>query len=426
MSEQNTNNTTEQSSFSFSSKIMNTISYLGGYKTLLIVSITLTIMILGFISVSVDDQAYGANAMSNILYTGVPFLILILYFTYLYHSNENPTKGFVYGYMTIATIFFICTYLYLTLSPGYLSIFTFTMNILTILIAIVGLAILSFIIGSNLRKMTGWTGFIINFIFYIPCMVANFASYLVKEFRMTPPAIAILFMVEIALLLIYFYAPTILKSVDISHGKVILEDSMFLNKHRIITLGNEIRKAPDYDNIQELPEDKLKVENRNYAVSMWIYLNTQGSDSHAYANETNIFNYGGGKPRITYKQVIPDQDPDSLLEFKSGTYRVYFTDANNAPFYELNLPYQKWNNFVFNYTSTHADLFINGHLEKTFYFNSILPPTYAISENIELGSVNGLKGAISNVRYYMEPLTKHQIAIDYNLIAHKKIPSSNI
>jgi len=37
-----------------------------------------------------------------------------------------------------------------------------------------------------------------------------------------------------------------------------------------------------------------------------------------------------------------------------------------------------------------------------------------------------LKGAISNVRYYMEPLTKHQIAIDYNLIAHKKIPSSNI
>jgi len=300
------------------------------------------------------------------------------------------------------------------------------MNILTILIAIVGLAILSFIIGSNLRKMSGWTGFIINFIFYIPCMVANFASYLVKEFRMTPPAIAILFMVEIALLLIYFYAPTILKSVDISHGKVILEDSMFLNKHRIITLGNEIRKAPDYDNIQDLPEDELKVENRNYAVSMWIYLNTQGSDSHAYANETNIFNYGGGKPRITYKQVIPDQEQDSLLEFKSGTYRVYFTDAENAPFYELNLPYQKWNNFVFNYTSTHADLFINGHLEKTFYFNNSLPPTYAISENVELGSANGLKGAISNVRYYMEPLTKHQIAIDYNLIAHKKIPSSNI
>ena len=86
----------------------------------------------------------------------------------------------------------------------------------------------------------------------------------------------------------------------------------------------------------------------------------------AYNKESLVFDYGNGKPKITYYN-----NEDDIT--KMDTYRIYFsnklnTDNNNSNFYEIQIPNQKWNNFVFNYNSKYVDLFINGKLTRTFYF----------------------------------------------------------
>ena len=44
------------------------------------------------------------------------------------------------------------------------------------------------------------------------------------------------------------------------------------------------------------------------------------------------------------------------------------------------MPYQKWNNIVFNYFSTHVDIFINGNLEKSISLNKENFPIYNNSD----------------------------------------------
>jgi hypothetical protein len=78
---------------------------------------------------------------------------------------------------------------------------------------------------------------------------------------------------------------------------------------------------------------------------------------------------------------------------------------------------------VFNYTSSQADLFINGHLEKTFVFSGN-EPTYSASDVISVGSTDGLDGAICNIKYYAIPQSMRQIATSYNLLMNQNPPTN--
>lgn len=95
----------------------------------------------------------------------------------------------------------------------------------------------------------------------------------------------------------------------------------------------------------------------------------------------------------------------------------------------MNIKPQKWNQIVFNYTSSQVDLFINGHLEKTFVFNKDVDnptlPEYLPSDVISVGSTDGLDGAICNIKYHYAPQSKGQIATSYNLLM-KQNPPINI
>jgi hypothetical protein len=51
-----------------------------------------------------------------------------------------------------------------------------------------------------------------------------------------------------------------------------------------------------------------------------------------------------------------------------------------------------------NYFDSKVDLYINGTLERTFYFTNNIP-NYSSTESVLLGSDNGLAGAICNVSY---------------------------
>ena len=88
----------------------------------------------------------------------------------------------------------------------------------------------------------------------------------------------------------------------------------------------------------------------------------------------------------------------------------------------MTLPGQKWNNIVFNYYSDKVDLFINGNLEKTYVFDNNAP-NYTANDNITIGTQDGLDGAVCNINYYTEPLTKTQVINAYNLLMMKNPPT---
>ena len=185
---------------------------------------------------------------------------------------------------------------------------------------------------------------------------------------------------------------------------------------------------PDMD--LQMDENVNKTQFQSYALSMWTYVNVHGSNKLAYNTETPIFDYGEGKPKITYYTGDNQQSTRDI-------YRIYFTNnlkSNNdtdttndfKPYYEIKLSPQRWNNLVFNYSSTHADLFVNGHLERTFSFKNNNMPKLNTSDVITTGSQDGLHGAISNIRYYPKTLSKHKITGMYNIFMKKSPPTINL
>ena len=160
-------------------------------------------------------------------------------------------------------------------------------------------------------------------------------------------------------------------------------------------------------------------------MSMWTYLNNYSISSSAYNKESLIFDYGNGKPKLTY---FNDENEPTKMD----TYRFYFsnntTNSNtnsNTNYYELKMPSQKWNHIVFNYSSKHVDLYINGKLERTFYFKENVP-TYNLGDVVTIGSENGLSGAISNIRYYPKTISSRNVVNIYNTLMNKNPPVNNL
>jgi hypothetical protein len=208
---------------------------------------------------------------------------------------------------------------------------------------------------------------------------------------------------------------------------VLLEKTEFLDMKTTISSNYDLRiKDPivsndsgsfnRVDQTQSLDSIETYSYRKRYALSLWVYLNNQPPNNMSYSKETEIFNYGDGKPRITYyNDITTDSNKDK--------YIFYFTNSTDKiSSVKMTLPGQKWNYIVFNYYSDKVDLFINGNLEKSYVFDNNMP-TYLATDNITVGTKDGLDGAICNVNYFIEPLTKSHITNAYNLLMMKNPPT---
>ena len=99
-------------------------------------------------------------------------------------------------------------------------------------------------------------------------------------------------------------------------------------------------------------------------------------------------------------------------------YSIYFVSDTEDPI-QINLPNQKWNQFIFNYNENNmADLFINGSLERTFDMRT-KKTDYSLEDTFTIGSDNSsLYGSISNVIYYDKVLTTDEISTLW-MMGHK-------
>jgi hypothetical protein len=210
---------------------------------------------------------------------------------------------------------------------------------------------------------------------------------------------------------------------DKKDGIVLVQNGKFLDTP--LTIGSS--------QLLEIPPEKLEnvisktVYFTNFSFSMWIYLNIQPPNFSSYTKETNIFDFGNGKPKIVYYNDTSNNRDNG--DNNKNKYKIYFTDITKNKkgedtcdnCFEITLPNQKWNNFVFNYKSSQVDLFINGDLIKVFKFTNNRP-IFTASDNITTGSEDGLHGAICNVRFYPNNLTTSHITSMYNLLMYKSPP----
>jgi len=374
-----------------------------------------------------DNNAFTNRRYIYILTAIIPLIIIFSFLIPIGNQNVPIFNMFLIGIFGILLISVI--YSYSSLNEDTFTFVSYALNFILFFIIIFGLALFFYIFGNYFKSLNNFSGFLVYFIFYIPCLIIDFFKYILKEYRMTSLTVYILFIIEVLLILTYLYSNIIINYFISKTTKniVLLQKSAFLDIKSTIGNNYDLRiKDPIASNnsnsfkkinmTQSLENKETYSYRKRYSISMWIYLNNQPPNNMSYSKETEIFNYGNGKPRITYYN-------DITTDNMKDKYIFYFTNSTiKESSVKMTLPGQKWNYIVFNYYSDKVDLFINGNLEKTYIFENNMP-TYLASDDITIGTQEGLNGAICNINYYIEPLTKSQIINSYNLLMMKNPPT---
>ena len=172
----------------------------------------------------------------------VPLLAVAVYYIKLnvpQVSGVSMTEFMKYGAGLLAIVGVVYLVNNISLPDNIVKLFTGSFTIITVLIIFVALAIVYKVLFNYFYKIDGMNGFIVNMIFYIPCMVLNGLEYLSNDFKQTPFTAYVLLMIEILLLLAYFYLPKITQlvtnSVNVKDGKPIITEPMLIKRRENVS-----------------------------------------------------------------------------------------------------------------------------------------------------------------------------------------------
>jgi len=371
------------------------------------------IIIIVFYYALLDPNAHSSNTLKYTIMIALP-LIAVFSFVIPFTIRQNPSFKILL-IAIITTTIFAMIYFYLKTNSATFLIMEYITAVILFMAIISAMSIFFYIMSNYFKSLSGIQGFITYFIFYIPCLFIDFIKYILSEIHSTSSPILILFVFEIILLILYLLLPIIVARIKWTKNNVLLPNSAFLDIKQNISSG-ELNKIP-----QMLASTK-PVFNQNYSFSMWVYLNPQSQSFAGYSKESNVFNYGEGKPKITYYN---DMTTVSNNFGASGVdkFKIYFSNSTSpVAVYKFTLPSQKWNNIVVNFSSIKADLFVNGKLEKTYTYEGN-QPTYDPVDFITIGETGGLDGAICNIVYYSYPLSLMEITSHYNILSLRNPPT---
>lgn len=383
------------------------LSKSGDYKSYILLFISNIILLVTIYSILSAERIGSASKYAYIFISMSLVSGLLLYNVVSAKSNDSQSIliamliafvfiGSVYQFDSTSSSFHDQTFKYATYLVGSLCIF-------------VGLAMLISGTYRSLRNMSGLSGFIINFIFYLPCLINDFTEFIKTEFKLTPPTVYILFAIEMLLISVFVaisYIPRIATNLG---GTPIVSDSKFLDSKYVYKNVKQINK----DNAEKIKTGEQSPSR--YAISLWTFVNQR---THQSERSVNIFSYGSEgswKPRIEFVGAM-----NQHTEKYKDVYRITCSTGFS---YDVEVASQKWNNFVFNYNGDFVDLFINGVMVRSF---QCIPSYNITTDQFIVGDDNGVYGAICNVNYYNEPLTLREITTAYNLLNGSNPPINNI
>ena len=361
------------------------------------------------------------------------FLILLIYYSFSIRNNILVQTTFTYSYLFLFLVIIgLAVYLSQRFSQGpfesisFQALFYFIGVLFVVLLfmyyhnvyqifsqsffsylIIFAIIVVALTILYNIIKNTSVpvdSNFILQFIFFIPCLITDFIKYLGNEYTTTPNIVFVLFLLEIAFIIFYFYFMSWIENYSKNDRIAILDNSVFLDKQMILSTNNAfLIDAPQNSFFNNTP---ITTINKNYSISMWVYIS-----SPEKRNETEIFNYGG-HPRLTYYNNTDN------TQLKQDKLIVYFSSDDKTE-YHFSVPQQKWNFIVITYNGNGiCDLFLNAELIKSMDYKA----TYSASDSISIGSDDGIYGSISNISYYRNPLSLRKIRTTYQLLMLKNPP----
>ena len=381
---------------------------LSEYKTV-IGSVAIACMILLYARNDANAMTTNTSYYASLML--IPLILALFFYSPLINSEHSAYLMTLGGGFIVLLLFMFLYYSSWTSSFSYYG--GYAMKIIATLAVIVGLAITSKLYSNKLKNMTGWPGFFMNMFFFIPCMFSDFVDYVMQQWKLTPNSVNVMMIFEIILIALYLTLPTIMRKINSGNEMALLKRPVFL-RYPLTVSNSEPFLIPTP--IQQGISVDVQNYRTNYAIGMWVYLNPQTQQNGAYSKETAIFNYGEGKPKLAY---INNNKNQRLAN--RDTYVAYFSNNGEDAKYEISVENQKWNYFVFNYFDSKVDLYVNGSLARTFEFSDNMP-TYSASDMITVGSENGLDGSICNLKYYVKPLDKTEIAKKYNIYSLKNPP----
>lgn len=365
-----------------------------------------SVIILGVIlnTYSKDESSSTSNIYIYAFSLILPLIIAFYFAMQTYLKIDRFVIGIIMVFIIISSLIY---FFYNFLNSASQLLLKCIINVLGLLIILLALAILYKMFANNLIKAGGNSKLIILLIFYLPCMLSDMIQFIKDQLHVTPNITYILLILELLTVLAYLFLPRYFGSPSINGGIELQKGKIFLDTLKILTLADVtmINTLDDDINVND-------TSRREYSLSMWIYLNTPEMNDIAFP----IICYGDsdirGKPLITYGY-------DKKLN--SFVLTITFSDSNNLdppipnPSVKINIPNQKWNNLVFNYKGSNSDLFLNGILEKSINLSNNMP-IFSVSDIIKVGSnTNGINGVISDIVYYMQPLSALEILGSYRL-----------
>tara|TARA_Y100000389_G_scaffold98325_2_gene95006 strand:+ start:907 stop:2190 length:1284 start_codon:yes stop_codon:yes gene_type:complete len=248
------------------------------------------------------------------------------------------------------------------------------LNIIIILsIIIIGLALLWMYLFKNIET-NRTLHFIIDFIFFIPCLLIEFIEYIKHQFSITTNTIWILLIIEIIFIIFYLLFPFLSKKLATKGGDVLLKGPIYTNNKKIL---GSTQKDP------------------NYSIAFQIWINPQPPNTNTqYTKFTSLFNYGN-RPNILYNG-------------KTNTLKIMMKNKKNdlVTVYKTNdFPYQAWLKFIIISRNGIIDIFLNNKLVGSL--EGVLP--YLSKDEISSGTKDGINGGIKNIVYFDKIINKNEI-----------------
>jgi hypothetical protein len=193
-------------------------------------------------------------------------------------------------------------------------IYLFLASIILVLLAIV------YQVSNNyLQKQSGWLGFIIKFIFYIPCVITDFFKYILNEYNSTSTIVFVLFILEILIILAYFYFPKIVDYFMHFYSVPLLKEPVPLNKQTILNFPSNIYSY--YDRIQLLQKN---VKNNEIPVKDLLNNTTINVKQNDASIKAKIVEFNNDMSKKTCNQSCKDNYANMIRQLN-----VYSSILNN-------------------------------------------------------------------------------------------------
>jgi hypothetical protein len=271
-----------------------------------------------------DPLAVTKNAYKFIFPIFIPLLLL-----FGYYIQQNTGTSIV-GLIVASIIALVAIYIQTTMSKTAMTgANIFLKYLLLPIICMVALAIAYKPLSEYTYGLTGWSKFIMELIFYIPCLILDFFEYLKGQYKITPNIVYILFVIEILLILLYIYIPKLLKLKLKSKGKTLLEKPVFLNKEKII--GRTIAETIILENRKIISKGEIIKSTTTDELGWFIFTNLPQNDEYLFSLEESDTHVIGKKSYAEFKD-----SSGKLLKSKQIGSKYVLANANTSVKFKIN------------------------------------------------------------------------------------------